>query len=138
MRSSSAGRLAWRVRSVAATEETGRDAVAWAGEAVERGAGELLVTSIDRDGTRSGYDLDLTGSIAKSVRVPVIASGGAGSAADVAQVLEAGAAAALLASTLHFDILRIGSLKEALAERGLSIRMPAPAPSAQAVASWLG
>jgi len=129
---------AWRVRSVAATEETGRDAVAWAGEAVERGAGELLVTSIDRDGTRSGYDLDLTAAIANSVRVPVIASGGAGSAGDVADVLEAGASAALLASTLHFDILRIGSLKEALARRGVSVRLPAAVPSVQEVAAWLG
>ena len=129
---------AWRVRAVAATEETGRDAVAWAREAVERGGGELLVTSIDRDGTRSGYDLDLTAAIASAVRIPVIASGGAGSADDVADVLDAGASAALLASTLHFDILRIGSLKEALASRGLSVRMPAVAPSAQEVAAWLG
>ena len=128
----------WRVRAVAATEETGRDAVAWAAEAVGRGAGELLVTSIDRDGTRTGYDLVLTDAIARSVRVPVIASGGAGSADDVAEVLEAGASAALLASTLHFEILRIGSLKEALAERGLSIRLPAAAPSTQEVAAWLG
>lgn len=129
---------AWRVRSVAATEETGQDAVTWAREAVERGAGELLVTSIDRDGTRSGYDLALTTAIAEPLRVPVIASGGAGSADDVAEVLEAGASAALLASTLHFDILRIGTLKEALAARGLSIRLPAPIPSAREVASWLG
>ena len=128
----------WRVRAVAATEETGRDAVAWAREAVERGAGELLVTSIDRDGTRSGYDVDLTAAIADSVRVPVIASGGAGSAGDVAEVLAAGASAALLASTLHFDILRIGSLKEDLAARGLSVRLPASAPSAREVAAWLG
>jgi cyclase len=128
----------WRVRSVAATEETGREAVAWAHEAVERGAGELLVTSIDRDGTRSGYDLALTGAIARSVRVPVIASGGAGSARDVADVLDAGAAAALLASTLHFDILRIGPLKEALAARGLSMRMPVPRPLPEEVAAWLG
>jgi imidazole glycerol-phosphate synthase subunit HisF len=128
----------WRVRSVAATEETGRDAVAWADEAVELGAGELLVTSIDRDGTRAGYDIELTAAIAARVRVPVIASGGAGSASDVAEVLEAGASAALLASTLHFDILRIGSLKEDLAARGLSIRMPAAVPSAQEVAAWLG
>ena len=113
---------AWRVRAVAATEETGRDAVAWATEAVERGAGELLVTSIDRDGTRSGYDLELTDAIAGSLRVPVIASGARGSVDDVAEVLAAGASAALLASTLHFEILRIGSLKEALAGRaGLSI-----------------
>ncbi|MEA2652420.1 MAG: imidazole glycerol-phosphate synthase subunit HisF [Chloroflexota bacterium] len=128
----------WRVRAVAATEETGRDALAWAQEAVERGAGELLVTSIDRDGTRLGYDLALTGAIAGSVRVPVIASGGAGSADDVADVLAAGASAALLASTLHFAILRIGSLKEALAAHGLSIRLQAPVPSAQEVAAWLG
>ena len=129
---------AWRVRAVAATEETDRDAVAWATEAVERGAGELLVTSIDRDGTRSGYDLELTDAVAGSLRVPVIASGGAGSVDDVAEVLEAGASAALLASTLHFEILRIGSLKEALAARGLSVRLPAAAPSAQEVAAWLG
>jgi imidazole glycerol-phosphate synthase subunit HisF len=129
---------AWAVRAVAATEETGRDAVAWAREAVERGAGELLVTSIDRDGTRSGYDLALTGAMASAVRVPVIASGGAGSAGDVADVLEGGAAAALLASTLHFGILRIGALKEALVARGLSIRMPAVVPSPEEVAAWLG
>ncbi len=128
----------WRVRAVAATEETGRDAIAWGREAVERGAGELLVTSIDRDGTRSGYDLELTGEIAGSVRVPVIASGGAGSVDHVADVLAAGASAALLASTLHFEILRIGSLKRALVERGLSIRLPAAVPSAEEVAAWLG
>jgi imidazole glycerol-phosphate synthase subunit HisF len=128
----------WKVRAVAATEETGRDAVAWASEAVERGAGELLVTSIDRDGTRAGYDVALTASIADAVRVPVIASGGAGSAGDVAEVLEAGASAALLASTLHFDILSIASLKDALAARGLSIRLPSRTPSAQEVAAWLG
>lgn len=132
------GEAAWRVRSVAATEETGRDAVAWAREAVERGAGELLVTSIDRDGTRSGYDLALTRAIAGDVRVPVIASGGAGSAGDVADVLDAGAAAALLASTLHFDLLRIGPLKEALAARGISIRAPAKPPTPEEVAAWLG
>jgi imidazole glycerol-phosphate synthase subunit HisF len=128
----------WRVRAVAGTEETGRDAIAWAREAVERGAGELLVTSIDRDGTRSGYDLDLARAMAREVRVPVIASGGAGSADDVADVLEAGASAALLASTLHFGILRIGPLKEALRARGLSVRLPAPVPSPEEVAAWLG
>ncbi len=105
---------------------------------MERGAGELLVTSIDRDGTRSGYDLALTGAIAGAVRVPVIASGGAGSVGDVADVLDAGAAAALLASTLHFDLLRIGPLKEALSARGVSVRMPVPAPSPAEVAAWLG
>jgi cyclase len=96
------------------------------------------VTSIDRDGTQAGYDIALTSSIAGSVRVPVIASGGAGSAADVAEVLIAGAEAALLAGTLHFGVLRIGPLKDALAQRGLSVRLPASAPSAAEVAAWLG
>jgi len=129
----------WRVRSVAGTREAGRDAVGWAQEAVDRGAGELLLTSIDRDGTRSGYDLALTRAVAESVRVPVIASGGGGSAADVATVLdEGGASAALLASTLHFGILRIGPLKAELAARGISVR-PVPVPvSAEEVAAWIG
>ena len=129
----------WRVRGVAATEETGRDAVAWVREAVERGAGEVLLTSIDRDGTRSGYDLELTRAVADVVRVPVIASGGGGSVDDVAAVLDrGGASAALLASTLHFGLLRIGPLKEELAARGLSVR-PVPTPvSAEEVAAWLG
>jgi imidazole glycerol-phosphate synthase subunit HisF len=128
----------WRVRSVAATEDTGRDAVAWAREAVERGAGEVLLTSIDRDGTRSGYDLGLTRTVAQAIRVPVIASGGGGSVEDVADVLEAGASAALLASTLHFGLLSIGPLKEELASRGISVRA-APSPiGVEEVAAWLG
>jgi cyclase len=129
----------WRVRGVAATEETGRDAVAWAREAVERGAGEVLLTSIDRDGTRSGYDLDLTRAVAAAVRVPVIASGGGGSVADVRDVLTAGgASAALLASTLHFGLIRIAALKEALAAAGVSVR-PVPEPvTVEQVAAWLG
>lgn len=129
----------WRVRSVAATEETGRDAVDWAREATQRGAGEVLLTSIDRDGTRSGYDLALTRAVADAVRVPVIASGGGGSVDDVAAVLDGGgASAALLASTLHFGLIRIGPLKEELIARGLSVR-PVPAPvTAAEVAAWLG
>jgi cyclase len=130
---------AWRVRGVAGTRETGRDAVEWACEAVERGAGEILLTSIDRDGTRSGYDLELTRAVADAVRVPVIASGGAGSAADVGAVLDAGgASAALLASTLHFGILAIGDLKAELAAHGLSVRLPAAAATPEEVAAWLG
>lgn len=129
----------WRVRSVAATQETGRDATTWAREAVERGAGELLLTSIDRDGTRAGYDLELTGAVSDAVRVPVIASGGAGSADDVADVIErGGASAALLASTLHFGLLTIPQIKSALAARGLPVR-PVPRPVApEEVAAWLG
>lgn len=134
-----AGDGGWTVRGVAATQETGRDAVAWAREATERGAGEVLLTSIDRDGTRSGYDLALTRAVADAVRVPVIASGGGGSIDDVAAVLTAGgASAALLASTLHFGLLALGPLKDELAARGLSVR-PVPEPvTVQQVTSWLG
>lgn len=129
----------WGVRAVAATRDAGRDAVGWAREAVERGAGELLLTSIDRDGTRSGYDLALTRAVADGVRVPVIASGGAGSAADVAAVLAEGrAAAALLASTLHFGLLTIPGLKAQLAALGIPVREPAAPPSPVEVAAWLG
>jgi cyclase len=129
----------WRVRRVAGTEETGRDAVAWAREAVERGAGEILLTSIDRDGTRSGYDLALTRAVADAVRVPIIASGGGGSSADIAAVLtEGGASAALLASTLHFGLLELGPLKADLAAAGISIR-PVPASvSDDEVLAWIG
>jgi imidazole glycerol-phosphate synthase subunit HisF len=129
----------WRVRGVAATEETGRDAVGWAREATERGAGEILLTSIDRDGTRSGYDLALTRAVAEAVRVPVIASGGGGSADDVVAVLtRGGAAAALLASTLHFGLIRIGDLKGALADAGVSVRPVGTTVTAREVAAWLG
>ena len=100
----------------------GRDAVGWAQEAVERGAGELLVTSIDADGTRDGYDLELTGSIAAAVPVPVIASGGAGCARHLAEAFEAGAEAALLASIVHERPERLPELKRELQEDGWPIR----------------
>jgi imidazole glycerol-phosphate synthase subunit HisF len=128
----------WSVRSVAATESTGRDAVAWAREAVERGAGELLLTSIDRDGTRSGYDLALTRAVADAVSAPVIASGGAGSAADVAAVLTTGgASAALLASLLHFRLVELAALKAKLMARGIAVRLPASVPTPDEVAAWV-
>jgi cyclase len=99
----------------------------------------LLVTSIDRDGTQAGYDLALTRAVSDAVGVPVIASGGAGSAGDVAEVLTGGgAAAALLASLLHFGIVSIPTLKAELAQRGIAVRDIGPAPSAQEVAAWLG
>jgi cyclase len=102
---------------------TGRDAVSWAREATALGAGEILLTSIDRDGTRSGFDLELTRAIRAAVDVPVIASGGAGRASDFAEVFEdAGADAALAASLFHFGELDIGALKSELAERGIPIR----------------
>jgi cyclase len=102
---------------------TGRDAVAWASEATQRGAGEILLTSIDRDGTKSGFDLELTRAVRDAVEVPVIASGGAGSIADFADVFErAGADAALAASLFHFGELDLGTLKSELAARGIPIR----------------
>jgi len=110
-----------RVRSRAGTAETGRDAVAWAREAQERGAGEVLLTSIDADGTRAGYDLELTASVAAAVDVPVIASGGAGNAQHVADALGV-AQAALLASLLHEDPLRLESLRAELRELGVNVR----------------
>jgi len=100
----------------------GIDAIAWARQAVEQGAGELLVTSIDADGTRDGYDLELTGAIAGTVGVPVIASGGAGCARHLSEAFEIGAEAALLASIVHEDPGRLPGLKRELAEDGWPMR----------------
>jgi cyclase len=110
-----------RVRSRAGTTETGRDAVGWAREAQERGAGEVLLTSIDADGTRAGYDLELTAAVADAVDLPVIASGGAGNAQHVADALGV-AQAALLASILHEDPARLESLRAELRELGVPVR----------------
>ncbi len=101
----------------------GLDAVAWAQEGVRRGAGEILLTSIDRDGTQSGFDCDLTAAVANAVGVPVIASGGARAPEDVARVFEQGGAdAALAASVFHDGVLPIGALKTFLAARGIPVR----------------
>ena len=109
------------VRSRAGTAATGRAAVDWAREAEERGAGEILLTSIDADGTRDGYDLELTAAVADAVDVPVIASGGAGDASHVADALGV-AQAALLASILHENPERLATLREELRERGVQLR----------------
>lgn len=105
----------------AGTEAAGRQAVVWAREAEERGAGEILLTSIDADGTRDGYDLALTAAVARSVSIPVIASGGAGEARHVAEAL-AVAQAALLASILHENPARLTSLRAELRELGVPLR----------------
>ena len=97
-------------------------AVEWAREAIARGAGEILLTSIDADGTRAGYDLALTASVAEAVPAPVIASGGAGCAAHLAEAFEAGAEAALVASIVHEAPERLADLKHELEERGWPIR----------------
>ena len=109
------------VRARAGTEPTGRDVVAWAGEVEARGAGEILLTSIDADGTRDGYDLEVTEAVAKAVSIPVIASGGAGSARHVADVLEV-AQAALLASIVHENPARLATLRDELRELGVAVR----------------
>jgi cyclase len=109
------------VFSRAGTVPTGRKASAWAMEAQERGAGEILLTSIDADGTRAGYDLELTREVAEAVTVPVIASGGAGDARHVAGALEV-AQAALLASILHENPARLGTLRAELRGLGVPLR----------------
>lgn len=100
----------------------GRDAVDWAEEAVERGAGEILLTSIDADGTRAGYDLDLTRRVAGAVAVPVIASGGAGEARHLRDAFAVGAEAALVASIVHERPERLRELKAELEEAGWPMR----------------
>jgi cyclase len=103
---------------------TGRAAVAWAQEAAERGAGEILLTSMDRDGTKHGYDLELTASVTAAVTIPVIASGGAGNPEHLRSVLsDAGAAAALAASIFHFDAHPVPETKQYLHEHGVEVRL---------------
>ena len=112
---------AGEARARAGTEPTGRSAVDWAVEAEERGAGEILLTSMAADGTRAGYDLELTAAVAAAVSVPVIASGGAGGARHVAAALEV-AQAALLASILHERPDRLTSLRQELHGLGVPLR----------------
>lgn len=104
-------------------EGTGRDAVAWAREAVEAGAGEILLTSWDRDGTRSGYDLDLVRAVTSAIRVPVIASGGADTPAHMKDAFEAGADAVLAASIFHDGDRTVADVKAELAASGLPMRL---------------
>lgn len=115
----------WRVRVRAGTEPTPLDAVEWAARAAELGAGEILLTSIDRDGTGEGFDVDLVRAVCEAVEVPVVASGGAGAPGHFAAAFDAGAGAALAASLFHYGQLGIPELKVYLSERGYPIR-PAP------------
>ena len=106
------------------TSPTSRDAIEWAREAVDRGAGEILLTSIDRDGTKAGFDCELTSAVSGVVPVPVIASGGAGTFDHFAQVFGSGLAdAALAASIFHFREQSVGELKDFLASRGIPVRL---------------
>jgi imidazole glycerol-phosphate synthase subunit HisF len=113
----------WRVYTHGGRNPVGRDAVAWADEAVALGAGEILLTSMDRDGTKDGYDLELTRAVSEAVTVPVIASGGAGTLEHFHEALVDGRAdAALAASLFHFGIHTIAETKRYLAERGVEVR----------------
>ncbi|MEI7951602.1 MAG: imidazole glycerol phosphate synthase subunit HisF [Synechococcaceae cyanobacterium ELA182] len=118
-----AGVPGWDVYVKGGRENTGLDALAWARRVVELGAGEILLTSMDGDGTQAGYDLALTRAVAEAVEVPVIASGGAGCIAHIAAALQEGkAAAALLASLLHDGVLTVGQIKRDLLANGLPVR----------------
>ena len=125
-RHADAGSPGWEVFTAGGRTATGVDAVRWAREGVERGAGEILLTSMDRDGTNAGYDLELTRAISDAVGVPVIASGGAGTLDHLADALEAGADAALVASLFHFGHHTVGEAKAHLARRGQPVRVAPP------------
>ncbi len=115
----------WDVYVSGGRINTGLDAVKWAKEVEQLGAGEILLTSMDGDGTKEGYDVTLTSAISSAVNIPVIASGGAGRAEHFAAALtEGGAAAALAASLFHFKELSILEVKQDLIERGIAIRLP--------------
>ncbi|MEY5063450.1 MAG: hypothetical protein RLZZ112_1414 [Verrucomicrobiota bacterium] len=124
-----AGASGWEVTTHGGRQSTTLDALAWAREGVQRGAGEILLTSMDADGTKAGYDLELTRTISSAVEVPVIASGGAGSPRHFAEVLgeKGGADAALAASLFHFGELTVPQVKEYLTEQGIPVR-PAKKP----------
>ena len=114
----------WNIYKNGGRVDMGIDAVEWAVEAVKRGAGEILLTSMDADGTKAGYDLELTKAISENVNVPVIASGGAGSKRDFLDALTVGKAdAALAASLFHFKELEINDVKKYLRENGVSVRL---------------
>jgi cyclase len=112
----------WEAFVAGGRSPTGRDAVSWAREGVERGAGEILLTSMDRDGTNDGYDLPLTTAVAEAVGVPVIASGGAGEPSHLGEAVEAGADAVLCASIFHYGHHTVAEVKDYLNHAGVAIR----------------
>jgi cyclase len=118
----SRGDSGWEAYVAGGRTPTGRDAVAWAREGAERGAGEILLTSMDRDGTNAGYDLGLTGAVADAVGVPVIASGGAGQLEHLTDALRAGADAVLCASIFHYGHHTVAEVKAHLEHEGVAVR----------------
>jgi cyclase len=117
-----AGPGGWEAYVAGGRRSTGRDAVGWAREGAERGAGEILLTSMDRDGTSDGYDLPLTSAIAEAVGVPVIASGGAGELPHLVEAVQAGADAVLCASIFHYGTHTVADAKRELATAGIAVR----------------
>jgi cyclase len=115
----------WEAYLAGGRRPTGIDAVAWAREGAERGAGEILLTSMDRDGTNDGYDLPLTAGVSEAVGVPVIASGGAGELEHLTEALRAGADAVLCASIFHYGRYTVAEAKAHLREAGIPVREPA-------------
>ena len=114
----------WQVYTHGGRRGTGRDAVQWAIEAAQRGAGEILLTSMDRDGTRSGFDLALTRAVSEAVPVPVIASGGVGTLEHLVEGVTQGAADAVLAASIfHFGDHTVGEAKQLMAARGIPVRL---------------
>jgi imidazole glycerol-phosphate synthase subunit HisF len=113
----------WEAFVAGGRTPTGRDAVAWAREGTQRGAGEILLTSMDRDGTSEGYDLPLTSAVSEAVDVPVIASGGAGELDHLVQALRAGADAVLCASIFHYERHTVAEAKAHLAAAGIPVRL---------------
>ena len=113
----------WEVFVAGGRTPTGRDVVAWAQEGVRRGAGEILLTSMDRDGTNDGYDLELTRAVSEAVSVPVIASGGAGELEHLVEALACGASAALCASIFHYGAHTIAEAKAHIAAAGIPVRI---------------
>jgi cyclase len=119
------GSSQWEAFTHGGRRPTGRDAIAWAKEAESRGAGEILLTSMDRDGTAAGFDCELTRAVAGSVRIPVIASGGAGGAQHFLNVFREGQAdAALAASIFHYGVSSLGDLKQYLGSHDIPVRWP--------------
>jgi imidazole glycerol-phosphate synthase subunit HisF len=117
--------ISFGVKATGGRHSTGRNAVEWASDAEKRGAGEILLTSIDRDGTRGGFDCELTRTVVSAVNIPVIASGGAGTARDFVEVFQDGRAdAALAASIFHLGVTPIGDLKQELQASGIPMRWP--------------
>jgi cyclase len=118
------GGMTWQAYVAGGRTAAGRDAVEWAREGAQRGAGEILLTSMDRDGTAAGYDTELTAAAADAVSVPVIASGGAGTLEHLLQAIEAGADAVLVASILHYGDHSVAEIKRYLLDAGVPVRAP--------------